>query len=370
MKILLIEPYHTGSHKKWAEGLKKHSSHHIRILSMKGQFWKWRMHGGAVTLANMFNNMDWKPDLIISTDMLDLTTFLALTRAKSNGVLTAMYFHENQISYPWSPRDRDVLNKRDNHYGFINFASALSADKVFFNSSFHMKTFLNNLKPFLKTFPDNNEISTIEEIKNKSDVLYIGLDFSNFKVRSDQKTDTPTILWNHRWEYDKNPELFFNVLKKLKDKRIDFNLIVIGESFGNSPKIFEKAKIEFKEHIIKWGYQKSIEDYIDSLFMSDIIPVTSNHDFFGVSVMEAVFCNVWPILPDRLSYKELFKDKGYMENIYNDDNLLVEKIEAAIKNIHQIRNQSLKKVAKKYDWERLARVYDTEFEKITHKSNL
>ena len=110
MKVLLIEPYYTGSHKKWAEGFKKYSSHHVKILSMKGQFWKWRMHGGAVTLAKMFNNMDWKPDLILSTDMLDLTTFLALTRVKSNGIPTAIYFHENQISYPWSPRDRDILN--------------------------------------------------------------------------------------------------------------------------------------------------------------------------------------------------------------------------------------------------------------------
>jgi glycosyltransferase involved in cell wall biosynthesis len=364
MKILLIEPYYTGSHKKWAEGFKKYSSHHVKILSMKGQFWKWRMHGGAVTLAKMFNDMDWKPDLILSTDMLDLTTFLALTRAKSNGIPTAIYFHENQISYPWSPEDRDILAKRDNHYGFINYASALSADKVFFNSNFHMKIFLNDLKPFLKNFPDNNETDTIEEIKNKSDVLDLGLDFSNFKSTSSQKTDTPTILWNHRWEYDKNPELFFDVMKKIKDKEIDFNLIIIGESFGNSPKIFEQAKIEFEKHIIKWGYQKSINDYVNCLFMSDIIPVTSNHDFFGISVMEAVFCNVWPILPDRLSYKELFKNKGHTENIYTNDNQLMKKIEAAIKNIHPIRNQSLKKVAQKYDWKRLAGVYDSKFEKI------
>ena len=365
MKVLLIEPYYTGSHKKWAEGFKKYSSHHVKILSMKGQFWKWRMHGGAVTLAKMFNDMDWKPDLILSTDMLDLTTFLALTRAKSNGIPTAIYFHENQISYPWSPRDRDILNKRDNHYGFINYSSALSANKVFFNSNFHMKIFLNDLIPFLKNFPDNNEIDSIEEIKNKSQVLHLGLDFSNFKAKSDKKTDTPTILWNHRWEYDKNPELFFNVMKKIKDKKIDFNLIVIGESFGNSPKIFEQAKIEFDRHIIKWGYQKSIKDYIDCLFMSDIIPVTSNHDFFGISIMEAVFCDVWPILPDRLSYKELFKNKGHTENIYTNDNQIIRKIEAAIKNIHQIRNQSLKKIAQEYDWKRLAGVYDSKFEKIT-----
>ena len=99
--------------------------------------------------------------------------------------------------------------------------------------------------------------------------------------------------------------------------------------------------------------------------MADILPVTSNHDFFGISVMEAVFCNVWPLLPNRLSYRELFKNEGHIENIYTDDIQLITKIEVAIKNVHHIRNQSLKKVAQKYDWEKLAKVYDTEFEKIT-----
>ena len=51
MKILILEPYFTGSHKQWALGYKKYSKHEVNILSMKGQFWKWRMHGGAVTLA-------------------------------------------------------------------------------------------------------------------------------------------------------------------------------------------------------------------------------------------------------------------------------------------------------------------------------
>ena len=71
MKMLLIEPYYTGSHKQWADGYQKYSQHKIRILSMIGQFCKCWMHGGAVTLAKEFNNMKWGPDLILATDMLD-----------------------------------------------------------------------------------------------------------------------------------------------------------------------------------------------------------------------------------------------------------------------------------------------------------
>ena len=36
----------------------------------------------------------------------------------------------------------------------------------------------------------------------------------------------------------------------------------------------------------------------------------------------------------------------------------------------QIRNESLKEVAKEYDWKRLARVYDSEIQNITMKVNL
>ena len=134
MKILLVEPYYTGSHRQWAEGLQNFSKNEIRILSMKGQFWKWRMHGGAVTLAKEFQKIEWKPDFILASDMLDLSTFLSLTKQLSYDIPTAIYFHENQLSYPWSPQDRDIKKNRDSHYGFINYVSSLVSDCLLYTS--------------------------------------------------------------------------------------------------------------------------------------------------------------------------------------------------------------------------------------------
>ncbi len=136
-KILIIEPFFGGSHKQWAEGWQKHSQHQIKLLTLSAHHWKWRMHGAAVTLADRFLKMDFDPDWIVATDMLDFATFLSLTRKKSNGIATAIYFHENQLSYPWSPADEDKNMQRDNHYMFINYTSALVADLCLFNSSYH-----------------------------------------------------------------------------------------------------------------------------------------------------------------------------------------------------------------------------------------
>ena len=79
-QIHLISPYHGGSHQAWAEGWQQSSQHDIILHTLPDRFWKWRMHGGAITLARRFLAAKAQPDLIVATDMLDLTTFLALTR--------------------------------------------------------------------------------------------------------------------------------------------------------------------------------------------------------------------------------------------------------------------------------------------------
>jgi hypothetical protein len=207
VRILLIEPYFTGSHAAWANGFAQHSQHQIDILSLPGRFWKWRMHGGAVTLAQEFLASDVTPDLILVTDMLDLTTFLALTRDKTANIPTAIYFHENQLTYPWSPDDRDIGQQRDKHYGFINYTSALAADMVLFNSVYHQESFLAALPNLLKHFPDYNELNTVIQIQEKSRVLSLGLDLQRFDqskpIESDEQASpasNPLIVWGHRWE--------------------------------------------------------------------------------------------------------------------------------------------------------------------------
>ena len=355
MKILILEPYFTGSHKRWAEGYKKYSNHEVEILTMRGQFWKWRMHGGAVTLAREFKSKNLKPDLILATDMLDLSTFLALTKTKIRSII---YFHENQLAYPWPPMDRDIKAKRDHHYSFINYISALSADNVLFNSKFHMDIFFKELHTFLKHFPDYNELETIQVIKNKSQVLKLGIDLSKLDNSKTTKYDKPLILWNHRWEYDKNPEMFFKCLQTVKHQGYNFYLVVLGENFSSTPKIFEKAKKIFKDNILHWGYVKDHNSYAKWLWRANILPVTSYQDFFGISVMEAIYCGAYPLLPNRLSFPELFPIEVHKKYFYHNETELNKKLVDILNNFQNLDFKALKKESKSYDWNYLAPIYD------------
>lgn len=367
MKTALLEPFYGGSHKHWADSLKSFSSHEIRIFSLKGYHWKWRMHGGAVTLAEAFNKSDYSPDLILASDMLDLNLFLSLTRNKTHDIPTAVYFHENQLNYPWSPIDRDVKKGRDNHYSFINYTTALTADRVFFNSEYHRSAFISELPRFLNAFPDHRGHENVKRIESKSSVLPLGMDldfFDPFKKETRKRPERAVILWNHRWEYDKNPDLFFKTLVELEKRGIEFNLILIGSKTEMYPPVFDEMINRFKSRILHSGYLSDRNEYAKKLLMADLLPVTSYQDFFGGSVVEAMYCNVIPLFPKRLAYPGHIPEKYHNAFFYDDERDLANRLHRNIRNVKLMRKQKTDHFVSRYDWSRLIGQYDTELDEM------
>jgi len=364
MKITLLEPFFTGSHANWAKSYAEHSQHEVKILSLTGHHWKWRMHGGAVSLAKMYLQANERPDLILATDMLDLSTFLALTRHQTHDIPTAVYFHENQLTYPWSPTDQDVRLRRDQHYSFINYTTALSSDALFFNSHYHQQSFLESLPKFLKSFPDYNELDSIENIVKKSQVLHLGMNLEKFdKHQPSLPNDSKRaiILWNHRWEYDKNPVDFFQALFTLADRGMDFKLVVLGENFPKSPAIFEEAKKRLADKILHFGYVADFKTYAEWLWKADIVPVTSIQDFFGGSVVEAMYCNCKPLLPSRLAYPEHIPELLHPTFFYKDQNDLIKRLQGLLFHVGVLRKQETQQFVKQYRWQKQAPIYDAAF---------
>lgn len=323
------------------------------------------MHGGAVTLAEEYLRLNYVPDLIVATDMLDLATFLGLTREKSHGVPVALYLHENQLTYPWSDNDQDVTLKRDNHYAFVNYTSALAADKIHFNSEYHRSSFLKELPSFLRQFPDNQNLDSVGLIDRKSDVLHLGMDLSSMVNSQSRESQSgrAVILWNHRWEYDKNPDEFFQALFEIQRRGWDFKLVVLGEKFARSPSIFGEAKERLSDHILHWGYVKDRSEYVRLVSICDILPVTSNQDFFGGSVVEAMYLNVKPLLPKRLAYQEHIP-KEYQEVFHYGKSELADKLQRWIKDVSVLRKQQTRQFVQKYDWRQTAVIYDQTFNSL------
>jgi hypothetical protein len=89
--------------------------------------------------------------------------------------------------------------------------------------------------------------------------------------------------------------------------------------------------------------------------------VTSNQDFFGASIVEALYCNVFPLLPKRLAYAE-HVPISMTENVFYDENNFLERLEYALQNIESMKIDILKSYVTRYDWSRMAPKYDVKFE--------
>ena len=370
MNIIFLCPYATYSHLNWIKSYRTFSTHNILYYSLPGRHWKWRMHGAAITLARQIQHHPEKIDLVVANDMLDMPTFMALTERKLKNIPMVTFFHENQITYPWAPGDKDVSRGRDLHYGFKNITSALTADKVYFNSIFHMNDFLKGADKLLKMMPDFQENQIIDQIKEKSKVLYMGIDFSLKINRPVDRSNGPVILWNHRWEYDKNPEEFFQALFKINEKNIPFKLCVMGKKSNTFPEIFNEAESKLKNNIIQFGKVDSRDKYISWLNKCDIMPITSNHDFFGVSCLEGCVGGAIPLLPKRLAFLEHFPNELRDEIYYDDFNDLVFKLENLLTNWNTFKEKvDYAYYLKKYDWKIIAKNYDQEFYRLITTRN-
>ncbi len=371
MNIWLVEPYYAGSHKAWADGFQAHSRHSVNLLTLPGRFWKWRMQGGAITLARAaVAHADAagqsRPDLLLATNMLNLPVFLTLAGDRLSGVPVALYFHENQLTYPLQPGE-----KRDLHYGFIHLASALRADALFFNSAFHLHAFFDELPRMLKHFPDYNELWAVDALRAKSEALPLGLDLARLDAQRPAQpySGRPLILWNHRWEYDKDPLTFFRAIYALADEGLDFGLILLGRSYRNEPVEFLQARARLSERMAHFGYAPDFAAYARLLWQADVVVSTARHDFFGAAVVEACYCGCFPVLPHDLAYPELIPAAHHITCLYDDFEGLLKRLRWAIHHVQDIRAFSLRDHLSHLDWPHVAPLYDARLAQVAQKAN-
>lgn len=343
MKWLFLESYYGGSHRRLIDGLIEHLPFEVEHWNLPARKWKWRMHGAAVHFADRWAKERPWVDAVFTSSLLDVASLRGLLPPDARHIPIVLYFHENQLAYPVQ-----VDDQRDYHYGWINIQSALAADLVLWNSRFNLESFLLEVPAFLKRTPDARPEGVGERIREKSKVLPVPIDARGIMMRSSrsgERTGLCRILWNHRWEHDKAPGVFFDALQDLMEEGIDFELAVLGERFREAPPVFLKARALFDGKIKAWGYQKVWGTYIDEVSRCDVVVSTSRHEFQGLSILDAAAAGVAPLVPDDLVYPEIWPDEyRYWEGE------LVTALKDRILEVDAWRKKNPQRYAMRYDW--------------------
>jgi glycosyltransferase involved in cell wall biosynthesis len=356
VRVYLLSPYHTGSHRQWAEGYRSASRHDVVLVTHEGRFWTWRLTGGFVTMAQELRDAlarHGPPDALLATSMLDLAGLLGLTRREVGGTPVALYLHENQVTYPQSGRTRTEA-----FHGLINWAAVLAADSVAFNSEFHRESFFSAVPGLLRSFPDRSHEELVGAALASSRVLPVGIDL--------QRLDPPAerggplrLLWNHRWDDDKDPGSFLAALEEVLADGHDVRVVLAGERFAGQADRYAAAVDRLGDAVLSAGHLPEAR-YCEALRRADVVVSTARQEFFGVSIVEAVYAGAMPLLPDRLVYRERVPAELAERCLYRGLRALVAGLRWAARHPDEARaiGAGLRPLMRRYDWSVLAPVYD------------
>ncbi len=293
-RILLLSPYRSDSHAAWADWLTSNIENvEWQVLELPGRHFAWRIRGNPLSWIDHMP-ID-APELILATSMVDLATLKGLHPHLCQ-VPTWYYFHENQFAYPLSKRQVRTIEPR-----IVQLYGALAADRLLFNSCFNRDSFLAGIDEFLDLMPDGIPHGVRQRLEPRCHVLPVPVS----PITRAKERDRRLIVWNHRWEYDKGPELFADAVLRLAERDIDFRLALLGKRPRNVPEPLARLRKSLPDRIVADG-RLNEDEYRAILSQGGIAVSTAIHEFQGISMLEAASAGVRPLVPDALCYPEQY----------------------------------------------------------------
>lgn len=305
IRILLLSAYDVASHRYWRQTLTNYlTCIDWQQLCLPARHFNWRIRGNALSWALTEQQcLSEHYDVLIATSMVDLACLKGLVPnlAKTPSIL---YFHENQFAYPLGSSQQYRIEPQ-----MVTLYAGLAANRLVFNSQYNQSTYLAGIKLLLAKMPDRVPKGIVRQLASKSQVIPVPIEHQE-PCKHQLFSKPITLVWNHRWEYDKGPDRLLALLATLELRHLDYKIHIIGQQFRKQPEAFVHIKNRFSAHIGEFGYLKSKTEYQRVLSESDLVLSTAIHEFQGLAVMEAVAHGCIPVIPDRLSYPEFF-DKKY-----------------------------------------------------------
>lgn len=310
-RILLLSAYDAMSHKMWrGRLLEMFPEHTWTQLVLPPRHFNWRIRGNSLQWAlNETDRLNQDYDLLIATSMVDLASLRGFIPSIAQ-IPTLLYFHENQFVYPLGSTARSSNVEPQ----LVPLYSTLCADAIAFNSEYNRSTFLQGAKQLLRMLPDPLPPELLERIE-KSEVIPVPLEEFPLQPVTPAILDSPKqvldVVWNHRWEYDKGPQLLLQLAESILEQRLPIRLHVVGQKFRSSPAEFEKIAALLQQHASvltidqgSFGFVEDRESYISLLRRCDVVLSTAEHDFQGLAIQEACTLGCTPLVPDALVYPE------------------------------------------------------------------
>ena len=316
------------------------------------------MRGGSVTLAEATERWvadNGRPDVVLVSSPLDVAAFMGLARRVIADAPVVAYLHENQVTYP-HPDAADV------DAAWRTWTSLVAADHVMINSRHHRDELADGLRRLLDPAPDHPHTHRLAPVLAGIEVVPIGVDLPDAAVGGG--AGVPRVLWNHRWDDDKHPEVFVRAIERIRADGASVEVVLGGADHWEGGQRRAEAADRLGDAVVAVG---PFDDaaYRSHLAAADVVVSVADHDYFGVAVIEAIAAGCVPVLPNGLAYPELIPDR-FHEHVFYADGGFRRRLAAVVDDLAAARASvaGLAEAMAVFDWRRVAPLLDAGLERV------
>lgn len=286
LDILALEPFYGGARKAMLDAILKHSRHRWTLLRLPPRRIERRLAAAAHWFAEQLSR-HWvgRVDLLFTSEAMNLQDLIRQV-PKLRNKPSVVYFHDNQLP-PAGQRAEQPVH-------LTNLSTARCATEIWFNSLYHLKTFLQRATSLVDQHPELSSRNPLPDLAAKTQVMAPPVDLGQcYDILNDESItrDSRTIFVDTR---DANIRLLNEALLGVMRRGENFRLITVGPVEGLSDELPRRTVSERDE----LAQIRALHEA--AILLSGRPGAVSDHH-----AIRGLYVGCWPIFPSSGVYPEL-----------------------------------------------------------------
>lgn len=346
LDILALEPFYGGARKVMLETLMHYSRHRWTLLRLPPRRIERRLAAAAHWFSEQISR-HWagRVDVLFTSEAMNLGDLLRMVPALAEKP-SIVYFHDNQLP--------DEVEPATQPWHVVNITTAAKATEIWFNSLYHLRTFLRRANSMIARYPELSGRSPLPELTGKAQLMPPPVDWNDGDFRH-----SPTIQRDPRMLFvdtrDADIKLLNDAFGMLYRRGEKYQLTTVGPVEGLDPDLprqtipedDERAQIEamYRAAVIVSGRPGAVADH------------------YAVRGLRA---GCWPIFPDTGVYPELLPASLHQHCLYSGR---ADRLGTQLQNVWWIEhptgyNEELDGILHNFDAREACRAIDDRFEQL------
>ncbi len=298
LDILALEPFYGGMRRTMLEIIVRCSRHRWTVLKLPPRRMERRLTAAAHWFAEQLTR-HWvgRVDLLYTSDALNLPDLYRLVPSLIEKP-SVVYFHSNQLA--------ESGDDQQGPHELVNLSTATAASEIWFNSLFHLKSFLAKASALVDRHSELSSQNPMAELTRKAHLMSPPMDL-NFilevaKVQKDKRNDRLFFVDTR----DADIPFLNAALATVIRRGEPFELVTVGP--------VEDLAADLPRHTIS---ETDDVGQIEAMNQAAIYVSAKPKTTCDLHAIRALMADTWPIVPRGGVYAELLPKKMHSACMYD-----------------------------------------------------